>query len=271
MLSVFSQLPLLRQLRLKGATSSAVSHIVARLPLLELLDTEYIAPSHTSSTYADLHALPASLLDASTEFPRLRSLTIRTFSISSALSLRPQEEDATTEEHLWSWILSLVPTRSLRSFALNAFSTHGILWIPRSFVERMTEEAHVVTPPNDDGPSLGNNYRRECPQIGLETWEIKGGWMIVEDLELLCARAGALKAVSCAVEIADIVGFLHLLFLLNFVPLRLNIDMVRPLFTFHRPTFLRLSYQQRTYIPCTCKSDGYHPHPLALHHLLPRN
>ncbi|EIM85118.1 uncharacterized protein STEHIDRAFT_158812 [Stereum hirsutum FP-91666 SS1] len=204
LLSVFSQLPLLRQLRLKGAVSSAVSLIVAHLPLLELLDTEYISPAQTSSVYADLHGIPPSLLEARTEFPKLRSLTIRTFSISSALSLRPQEEDATTEEHLWFWILSLVPTKSLRGFALNAFSTHGVLWIPRSFVERMTEKTSVIPPSYNDGSFLRSDPVRGCPQIGLEMWEVKGGWMVIEDLELLCARAGALKVVSCAVEIADI-------------------------------------------------------------------
>lgn len=61
-------------------------------------------------------------------------------------------------------------------------------------------------------------------------WEVKGGWMVIEDLELLCARAGALKVVSCAVEIADIVGLLPLP-ILPVLPM-FDIDLVLPLFTF---------------------------------------
>lgn len=196
---MFSQLTLLRQLRLKGATSFAVSLIVAHLPLLELLDTEYIATQHSSSAYADLHLLPTPLLSPRTEFPNLKSLTIRTFSVSSAISPFPQE-DAAREEHLWSWILSLVPTRSLTAFTLNAFSTYGVLCIPRSFVEHMTEECHLEPPSKHD----------RLLEIGLEMWEVKGGWMAIEDLELLCTRARALKVVSCAVKIADIVRLHHL-------------------------------------------------------------
>ena len=110
LISVLSQLPQLRVLRLKGAPSSAILEILTFLPLLETLDTEYFGPAGFSR-YDDV---PAA---------NLRELTVRT---SSVHLQGPQQ--------LWTWILRVVPRPSLVSFTLNAFSTQGEALVPRGFI-----------------------------------------------------------------------------------------------------------------------------------------
>ncbi|PIL33796.1 hypothetical protein GSI_04421 [Ganoderma sinense ZZ0214-1] len=110
LISVLSQLPQLRALRLKGAPSSAILEILTFLPLLETLDTEYFGPAGFSR-YDDV---PAA---------NLHELTVRT---SSVHLQGPQQ--------LWTWILRVVPRPSLVSFTLNAFSTQGEALVPRGFI-----------------------------------------------------------------------------------------------------------------------------------------
>ncbi|OJA15022.1 hypothetical protein AZE42_05246 [Rhizopogon vesiculosus] len=114
LISVFMKLPLLQDLCLKGAPSSAIPAIMACLPNLIALDTEY-------SEYGN-YRTPL------TPLPRLQRLTVRTGSLDV---LEPQQ--------LWTWMRALVPhQQTLKSFTLNAFAVQGQTSIPRPFIMSLT-------------------------------------------------------------------------------------------------------------------------------------
>jgi len=108
---VLSQLPLLRDLRLKGAPSSAILDILTSLPALVALDTEYLRLGLLRPLGRD------ELL------PLLERLTVRTSSV-----------DLQGPVQLWAWLRALTPHPSLKSFTLYAFSTAGQMSIPRGFL-----------------------------------------------------------------------------------------------------------------------------------------
>ena len=109
LISVFSHLPLLQDLRLKGAPSTAIPVILSYLPNLTTLDTEYTSAGNFRPINKPM--------------PRLRNLTIRTSTLDT---MGPQQ--------LWYWIRLLLPHPSLESFTLHAFSVHGSTSIPRHFL-----------------------------------------------------------------------------------------------------------------------------------------
>jgi len=111
LIAVLSQLPCLRDLRLKGAASSAIPDILTSLPALVALDTEYLRPSLLRP------------LDRDAPLPLLQRLTVRTSSVDLQGPVR-----------LWAWLHALTPRPSLESFTLNAFSTAGQTNIPRDFL-----------------------------------------------------------------------------------------------------------------------------------------
>ncbi|KAH7921451.1 hypothetical protein BV22DRAFT_1072325 [Leucogyrophana mollusca] len=110
LISVFMSLPHLLDLRLKGAPSPAIPAILACLPALVALDTEYLGSGNYRPPLTPL--------------PRLSRLTIRTSSV-----------DVQGPQRLWSWTRALVPHQAtLRSFCLNAFSVQGQTAISRPFL-----------------------------------------------------------------------------------------------------------------------------------------
>ncbi|KAI0067612.1 hypothetical protein BV25DRAFT_1846723 [Artomyces pyxidatus] len=109
LISVLSQLPLLRDLRLKGAPSAAIPDILTCLPNLVSLDTEYLGSG--------------ILRPSDDPLPPLKRLTVRTSSV-----------DLQGPVQLWSWLRQLIPRPSLEGFVLNAFSTQGQTTIPRHFL-----------------------------------------------------------------------------------------------------------------------------------------
>ena len=111
LIAVLSQLSRLRDLRLKGAPSSAIPYILTSLPALVALDTEYLRPSPPRSS------------DRDAPLPLLRRLTVRTSSV-----------DLQGPAQLWSWLCALTPRPSLETLTLNTFSTAGQTNIPRGFL-----------------------------------------------------------------------------------------------------------------------------------------
>ena len=111
MIAVLSQLPHLRDLRLKGAPSSAIRDILTSLPALVALDTEYLRPGLLRNFNCDA------------PLPLLQRLTVRTSSV-----------DLQGPVQLWAWLRALTPRTSLESFTLYAFSTAGQTNIPRGFL-----------------------------------------------------------------------------------------------------------------------------------------
>ncbi|GLB37833.1 putative F-box-like [Lyophyllum shimeji] len=124
LISVLSQLPKLKDLRLKGAPAAAMPSILTCLPGLRSLDTEYPG--------AYYHRRPSARattdgISPPPPFPALRELTVRTSSMDS---------DGPT--NLWSWIRELVPKPGLETFKLHAFVNNRDMGyhtgIPRIFL-----------------------------------------------------------------------------------------------------------------------------------------
>ncbi|KAI9465914.1 hypothetical protein BJY52DRAFT_1202147 [Lactarius psammicola] len=111
LIAVLSQLPHLRDLRIKGAPSSAIPDILTSLPALVALDTEYLRPGLLRPLGRDA------------PLPLLERLTVRTSSV-----------DLQGPVQLWAWLRALTPRPSLESFTLYAFSTAGQMSIPRGFL-----------------------------------------------------------------------------------------------------------------------------------------
>ncbi|KIK44508.1 hypothetical protein CY34DRAFT_802601 [Suillus luteus UH-Slu-Lm8-n1] len=112
--SVFMKLPLLQELCLKGAPSAAIPAIIACLPNLIALDTEYLGSGNYRPPLTPL--------------PRLQRLTVQTGSV-----------DIDGPQKLWTWMRILLPhQQTLKSFTLNAFAVHGQITIPRPFIVNLT-------------------------------------------------------------------------------------------------------------------------------------
>jgi hypothetical protein len=128
LIAVLAQLPRLRDLRLKGAPSEAMCDILAHLPELVALDTEYKAMSraaraeHAARVEYTAHAKYAAPL------PRLQRLTVRTSSV-----------DLQGPKELWEWLPQLIPRPSLEAFTLHAFTTQGYMTIPPRFLQRLAD------------------------------------------------------------------------------------------------------------------------------------
>ncbi|KAF9047720.1 hypothetical protein BJ165DRAFT_1323347, partial [Panaeolus papilionaceus] len=102
---LLSHLPLLRDLRLKGAPAGSIQTILSYLPNLQSLDTEYLLLG-SGSGFGRWNSTPQK-----PELPALKHLTVRTSVVSS--------------QKLWSWIGDLVPGEGLETFRLHALRFTG--------------------------------------------------------------------------------------------------------------------------------------------------
>jgi hypothetical protein len=161
-------LPKLESLCLKGAPASAITSILAVLPNLKFLDTEYL-PSVRS------RGPPQSAKQ-----PKLESLIVRT---SSADYLGPGK--------LWTWIHELLPgpEASLQSFSLHAFILSvmgkGRVAVPRGV---MLE--------------LGRVHGTTLRQVLLGDAQLT-----LADIECMCEMCPQLEVLACCtvVEISKLV------------------------------------------------------------------
>ncbi len=109
---MLSDLPLLKDLRLKGAQSQSIPRIVTYLPNLETLDTEYL---HSNSRMQLDRPLPVIMI--------------------SNLTVRAHSMDNMGPNNLWRWILNLAPRPGLKSLKLHTFTVNmGDMIIPRMFI-----------------------------------------------------------------------------------------------------------------------------------------
>ena len=184
LISVLSQLPLLKDLRLKGAPATAIPTILTFLPNLQSLDTECLlsgsgsyfpryprrltqVPSNTDSDSDD---------DNEDELPHpvLRHLTVRTSSIDN---LGPHK--------LWAWIRDLIPLPGLETFRLHAFTINGHTAIPRMFVLDLAA-VH--------GDTLKHFLLLDGAQLTLN------------DIECLCSKFPKLETLVCSTTSPDVVS-----------------------------------------------------------------
>jgi hypothetical protein len=204
LVSVISQLPLLQNLYLKGASPSAVLTIFTLLPHLHTLDTEFLnsgagyiwprgwhfrlpAPGFQAPLTTD----PSQNLPA---LPTLRNLTVRTSSIDT---LGPNK--------LFPWIRALVVNPGLESLRLLTFTTNGYTDIPRSFILDMARVHGDITPsldsvlPKTQGqtsqPNRSENFK------GLRKWIVGQAQMTLSDIECVCKSFPELEELACSVAV----------------------------------------------------------------------
>ncbi|KAJ7099491.1 hypothetical protein B0H15DRAFT_920255 [Mycena belliarum] len=114
LISVLAHLPLLQDIRLKGAPSNSIPTILTFLPNLRSLDTEYLVSGPSNARHAPERDKMATL----------QHLTVRTSSI-----------DIMGPAKLWNWITSILPRAGLETFKLHAFTLHlNNTHIPRAFL-----------------------------------------------------------------------------------------------------------------------------------------
>lgn len=165
---MLSQLPKLKDLRLKGAPATAIPTILTYLLNLRSLDTEYPGAHYARTNRSILNGLPPPPL------PALRRLTVRTSSIDS---LGPQK--------LWSWIRELVPQPSLETFKLHAFTTNpSNTTIPRWFILDLSV-VHGET---------------------LKHFMVGDTQLTLEDIACLCSKFPKLETLVCSVASPDVVS-----------------------------------------------------------------
>ena len=168
LVSVFQRLPLLRHLRLRGAPANTILPILALLPDLRSLDTEYHVANSTSF-FSDekshsLHLTENGITGIqSPTLPALQHITVRT-------SFKPDKGF----QMLWKWVCDLVPFPSLETFRLHGFPWNSDAEIPRSFIINMTDK---------HGATLKHFVVSDC-YISLENLQwLSSKFLILETLE----------------------------------------------------------------------------------------
>ncbi|KAJ7593836.1 hypothetical protein C8J56DRAFT_1160593 [Mycena floridula] len=177
---LLSQLPLLKDLRLKGAPASWIPTILSHLPDLECLETDYLF-SASSPMIRRHQSLPIGITEPpNSTMPRLRHLTVRTSSI-----------DMTRPQRLWSWIHDIarngpsLETFKLYAFTLNMASTN----IPRMFILDLAM----------------------VHKDSLRRFLVGEVNLTLMDLECLCAKFPNLESIGCSVASPDTDSIAHAL------------------------------------------------------------
>ncbi|KAG5351718.1 hypothetical protein C0989_005161 [Termitomyces sp. Mn162] len=175
---LLSQLPELRDLRLKGAPAHTIPTILSHLVHLRSLDTEYPGSYASRRPGAGNAPLP--------NFPTLRQLIVRT----SAM-------DRFGPQALWGWIRSIIPKPGLESLDLRAFTIDSDhTKVPRIFI---LELARI------HGPTLKH-------------FSIGEAQLMLGDIACLCTKFPNLETLACATASLDIVGVLFVTLIESHAP-----------------------------------------------------
>lgn len=123
LIAVLSQLPRLKDLRLKGAPASSIPTIISFLPDLRSLDTEFLLGSQFLRRQ---QFLGTGSPPSSAGLPVLVSLTVRT------------SMDTQRAQSLWEWMKELVPRPGLETLKVYAYRTSMVHFsLPRMFLLEM--------------------------------------------------------------------------------------------------------------------------------------
>ncbi|KAJ3923784.1 hypothetical protein F5877DRAFT_87283 [Lentinula edodes] len=164
LITVISQLPLLRSLRLKGVASNAILNLLTYLPILDSLDVEYL-PSQTRLSARDQARLIM--------LPSLKTLTVRSNS----------RIDAFDPLKMYDWVRLLASKEDASSYNTFSFRDLGQTLIPRGFILDLAR-SHSA--------SL---KRWETAEAGV---------MMMGDVECLCVSFPRLEVLDCAVGLEDV-------------------------------------------------------------------
>ncbi|KAG7091203.1 hypothetical protein E1B28_010255 [Marasmius oreades] len=185
LITVISHLPLLRDLRLKGAPASSIWHILSYLPQLRSLDTEYLGGGGTSGNFRRTQSLPvpgqSAHLQKQPPLPTLRNLIVRA---------------TTVDQKIWSWIRELVPNPGLESLKIHAFTLFDNSMM--SYVESITGSGHATIP---------RMFILDMALVHRDTlkrFEVAGaGLMTLGDLDCLTGVFPKLEVLGCNVASRD--------------------------------------------------------------------
>ncbi|KAG6866423.1 hypothetical protein C0991_004708 [Blastosporella zonata] len=165
LVSVLSQLPELRDLRLKGAPAHAIPSILSKLVHLRSLDTEY------PGLYAS-RAPNASDMIPPPNFPTLRKLTVRTSGM-----------DRSGPQALWGWIRGIVPKPGLTTLDLHVFTI--------DFEHTGVPLAFILNLARIHGPTLRHFIIGEAQ-------------LMLGDIACLCTKFPNLETLVCSTPSLDI-------------------------------------------------------------------
>lgn len=170
---MLAHLPLLKELRLKGAPGSSIPLILCLLPHLYSLDTDYLPVG--SGPYLRRHqSLLGENHSSAPPMSTLRHLTIRTSSI-----------DVMGPQMLWSWVRELLPNPGLETFKLHAFVLNaGSTSIPRMFILDLA----VIQ------------------KYTLKHFIVGDVQLTLMDIECLCSKFPNLETLGCSVASSDVVS-----------------------------------------------------------------
>ncbi|KAI3611911.1 hypothetical protein WG66_016126 [Moniliophthora roreri] len=205
LITVLSHLPLLTDLRLKGAPANSIHTIITFLPNLRSLDVEYLGGSNISS-FRRTQSLPVHGQSAHKirPLPALRNLIIHSSSV-----------DGLGTQKIWSWVRDLVPHRGLEFFKLHAFTIYnGSYNFPNNFSNTVphgpsgTSRMMSYVESLRGQPTIPRMFMLDLALVHRETlraFEVgEAGLMTVGDVECLCGVFPKLEVLACAVASKDV-------------------------------------------------------------------
>ena len=213
--AVLAQFPLLHSLRLKGAHADTLPAILACLPNLHTLDTEYLAGAPAVQRHRQSLSASSAVKSQKVISPHeaLRHLTVRTNSMNT-LGL----------QHLWTWICEgLVPYSGLETFCLHAFAYSFAYATPpntpppsrRSSAGTESDMGfdvdrgpHALLVDDGVGPGIPRRFLLDLGArhgATLTALELGDAPLTLADVRCVCALFTRLAVLRCAVACADVV------------------------------------------------------------------
>ncbi|KAL0574817.1 hypothetical protein V5O48_007154 [Marasmius crinis-equi] len=190
LITVLSHLPLLTDLRLKGAPANSTWNILSYLPQLKSLDIEYLGGGNALN-FRRTQSLPVHGQSANAPkqplLPTLRNLIVRA---------------TTVDQKIWTWIRELVPNQGLESLKIHAFTLfHSSTSRMMSYVESITGSGQTTIP---------RMFILDLALVHKETlrrFEVaEAGVMTVSDVECLSGVFPKLEVLGCTVASRDAVS-----------------------------------------------------------------
>ncbi|KAJ4487186.1 hypothetical protein C8J55DRAFT_424180, partial [Lentinula edodes] len=185
LITVISQLPLLRSLRLKGVASNAILNLLTYLPILDSLDVEYL-PSQTRLSARDQARLIM--------LPSLKTLTVRSNS----------RIDAFDPLKMYDWVRLLASKEGLEAFKLHAFS----LSLPPNSPSFSSSSYNTFSFRDLGQTLIPRGFILDLARshsASLKRWETaEAGVMMMGDVECLCVSFPRLEVLDCAVGLEDV-------------------------------------------------------------------
>ncbi|KAF9471681.1 hypothetical protein BDN70DRAFT_926055 [Pholiota conissans] len=170
---LLAQLPFLQDLRLKGTPASSIPQILALLPSLRTLDTEYMVFSGGDKSQSQHRGHDRTLTDTSliqrnsendnSSGPALQHLTVRT-----------SAGDALGVQMMWTWILDeLVRQAGLETFRLHAYAYSSLSYVGFRRGSGSVPPLHAYASPTTTSNANANSNSNSNPTPNPNTLQAK--------------------------------------------------------------------------------------------------